>query len=171
MTSFRKIVRRSLPVAAALLVLVAAGRIASRYLWPPAATAASVSYERIDTSDPNLVKECMRVSGQLLACTTYRRYARPHAVLVRVADGSAALTLPLSELRTPPARNSFMTVVSFGDARDIAPVTFDGGFGMIHLTRDQIEGAAAHGFAVGGTKVPAPAVAELYRAAQIPVER
>ena len=155
---------------AVLLLLIAIGRIASRNLWQPAA-AASVAYERADTHDPSLVRECMRVSGQLISCAVYRRHATPHVLLVYVADGSAALTLPLSEFHPPPDRKTFVTIVSIGDTRDMAPITFDGGFGQIHLTKDQIKGAAMRGITVNGISVSAQVISELQNYAQATTEK
>lgn len=152
-------------LAASLIVLVAVGRIAARQTWSntePAATSTAISYSRTDTRDPNLVVECMHAGAQLVSCSGYRRHTQPHILLVRVVDGSVALTVPLSEVGLKADQTIFVTNVAFGSVRDTVPITFDGGFAQIHLTKTQIETVVSQEIKVGNVGLPLVLVAELY---------
>jgi hypothetical protein len=157
--------------ALALLALIAAGllvlgfRRAGVRALGLCCRAERVSYEHPELPKVGLAGECMAVAGQHLSCAAYRRHAKPHLLLVRLADGSASLVLPMRELGL--ARDPKTSVLMFvsGNRRGVAPVTFDGGFVNLHLTADQVGQAALHGISINGVSVPA-AMTELAAAAE-----
>jgi hypothetical protein len=154
-----------LAVAAAGLAVLGFARVGVRALGL-CCRAEPVSYERPELRDANLAGECMKVAGQILSCAAYRRHAKPHLLLVRLPDGSGSLTLPLRELGLAHDPKTSVVMFVSGTQRGVAPVTFDGSFGDLHLTKVQMEQASIHGIAVNGVSINAAAVSELYGAAR-----